>query len=387
MLNKIRPSWAEIDLDALRNNVREVKKISKGREIIATIKADGYGHGAIGIYKVMLDEGVSRFAVAVITEAVELRKAGVQIPIIILGFTPMEFYDEVIDFDIEQTIYNYEDAKILSDRAIEKNKVSKIHIAVDTGMGRIGFLPTREQAMEVHRITNLKGIRIVGIFTHFATADEKNKDYANLQIKRFNEFNLYLEELGVGISFKHASNSAAIIDFPNLPYEGVRAGIMLYGYYPSNDVNKNDVNLIPVMSLKSKIVHLKQIQEGDYVSYGRLYRAPKDRVIGTIPIGYADGFSRILTGKAKVIIKGKVVPIVGRICMDQCMIDVTDVPDVKIGDVVTLIGKDNKGNAITADDIAISIGTVNYEIICDISKRIPRVYTKDGKIFTVRNYV
>lgn len=387
MINKIRPSWAEIDLDALRNNVREVRRVSRGKEIIATIKADGYGHGAIDIYKTLLEEGVDRFAVAVITEAIELRKAGVEIPIIILGFTPREFYDEVIDFNIEQTIYNYEDARILSSKAMEKNKLAKIHIAVDTGMGRIGFLPTREQAKEVHRITELEGVKIEGIFTHFATADEKDKSYANLQIKRFNEFNIYLEELGITIYFKHISNSAAIIDFPDLPYEGVRAGIMLYGYYPSNYVNKDNVNLIPVMSLKSKIVHIKKIQEGDYVSYGRLYRASRESLIGTLPIGYADGFSRLLTGKSKVIVNGKIAPIIGRICMDQCMIDITDVPDVKVGDEVILIGKDNKGNKITADDIAISVGTINYEVICDISKRVPRIYTKDGKIFAVRNYV
>ncbi|GAA0772727.1 alanine racemase [Clostridium subterminale] len=387
MEEKIRPSWAEVDLDALRNNVREVKRVSEGKEIIATIKADGYGHGAIDIYKAIMDEGINRFAVAVITEAIELRKAGVDIPIIILGFTPKEFYDEVIDLEIEQTIYNYEDAKILSDMAMEKNNIAKIHIAIDTGMGRIGFLTTREQAREVHRITKLKGVRIVGIFTHFATADEEDKTYANFQIEKFNEFNKYLEELGVNIPFKHVSNSAAIIDFPDLPYGGVRAGIMLYGYYPSNYVNKNNVSLIPVMSLKCKIVHLKKIQEGDYVSYGRLYRAPAERIIGTLPIGYADGISRALTGKAKVIVNGKVVPMVGRICMDQCMIDVTDVLDVKVGDEVILIGKDNIGNVITADDIAEVLGTVNYEIICDISKRVPRVYTKSGKNFTVRNYV
>jgi alanine racemase len=387
MLNKIRPSWAEIDLDALRNNVREVKRISKGKEVIATIKADGYGHGAIDIYKTMLEEGVSRFAVAVITEAIELRKAGVEIPIIILGFTPREFYDEVIDFDIEQTIYSYEDAKILSDKAVKKDRLAKIHIAVDTGMGRIGFLPTREQAKEVHRITKLEGVKVVGIFTHFATADEKDKSYANLQIKRFNEFNVYLEELGVTIYFKHVSNSAAIIDFSSLPYGGVRAGIMLYGYYPSNYVNKNSVNLKPVMSLKSRIIHVKKIREGDYVSYGRLYRAPRESLIGTLPIGYADGFSRLLTGKAKAIINGKIVPIVGRICMDQCMVDVTDVPNIKVGDEVILMGKDDRDNVITADDIAIAIGTINYEVVCNISKRVPRVYTKDGKAFTVRNYV
>ncbi|MEG1256131.1 alanine racemase [Clostridium sp.] len=387
MIEKIRPSWAEIDLDKLGNNIKEVKRVCNGKEIVAVIKADGYGHGAVDIYRELIKCGATRFGVAVITEAIELRQAGLHLPIIVLGFTASEFYDEVVDFDIEQTIYTYEDAKCLSKVAVKKNTIAKIHIAVDTGMRRVGFLTTIEQAKEVHRITKLPGISVAGIFTHFATADEKEKDYTNVQIERFNRFNKYLEELGVIIPFKHVSNSAAIIDLPKLDYQGVRAGIMLYGYYPSHDVEKSNVNIIPVMTLKSKIVHIKTLKAGEGISYGRVFTTERESIIGTLPIGYADGLSRLLTGKSKVIVNGKVAPIVGRICMDQCMVDVTDIPGVKVGDEVILMGKDEYGNTITADDIASSIGTINYEILCDISKRVPRIYKKDGKVVSVRNYV
>ncbi|MEG0307807.1 MAG: alanine racemase [Clostridium sp.] len=387
MVEKIRPSWAEIDLDAIGNNIKEVKRVSGDKEIIAVIKADGYGHGAVEIYRELINGGATRFAVAVITEAIELRKSGLNLPIIVLGFTGRQFYDEILDFDIEQTVYTYEDAKSISEVAVTRNAVVKIHIAVDTGMRRIGFSPTRDNANEVLRIYKLEGISIVGIFTHFATADEVDKGYTNIQIERFNKFNDYIKELGVNIDFKHVSNSAAIIDLPNLDYQGVRAGIMLYGYYPSRDVNTGNVNLIPAMTLKSKIINIQMIEAGEGISYGRVFTTARYSKIGTLPIGYADGVSRLLTGKGNVIVNGKVVPIVGRICMDQCMIDLTDVPCVKKGDEVILIGKDNCGNSITANDMADYTGTINYEIVCGISKRIPRVYVKNGEDVKVRNYV
>lgn len=387
MIHKLRTTWAEVNLNALENNIKEVAKVSKGKEIIAVIKADGYGHGAVGICKTLLENGVSRIAVAVITEAIELRKAGVEIPIMILGYTSNEFYEEVIDFQIEQTIYSYQDAVELSRVAARKNAKVKIQIAVDTGMGRIGFLTTQEEAMEVKKISELPGIEIEGMFTHFATADEKDKEYSFLQLKRFKEFDEYLKELGVDIKYKHVSNSAGVIDFPNLEYDGVRAGIMLYGYYPSEDVDKTKVNLKPVMSLRSTIVHLKELECGSSISYGRVFTTSRKSKIATLPVGYADGFPRVLTGKGKVIINGVVAPIVGRICMDQCMIDVTEVPEVKVGDEVILFGEDEFGNHITAEDIANEVGTISYEIICGISKRVPRVYKKNGEVVSVKNYV
>lgn len=387
MIEKMRGAWAEIDLNALNNNIKQVVDSCPGKEIISVIKADGYGHGALGIYKELIKSGTTRFAVATLPEAVELRKGGVTIPIMILGYTAPEFYSDVILYDIEQTIFSYEDAEKLSKEAEKENKTAKIHIAVDTGMGRIGFLTTIEQAQEVHRINELSNTEIVGIFTHFATADEKNKEYTNLQIKRFNKFNEYLESLGINIPLKHISNSAAIIDFPELEYGGVRAGIMLYGYYPSYEVDNKRIKLMPVMTLKAKIIHVKTLPVGESVSYGRVYITTKETRIATLPIGYADGISRLQVGKAKVIVGGKIVPIIGRICMDQCMIDVTDIPDVKVGDEVILIGEDDFGNKITADDMADNIGTISYEILCDVSKRIPRIYYKDGKVINVRHYV
>lgn len=387
MIEKKRGAWAEINLNALRNNIEQVVESCPGKEIIAVIKADGYGHGALGIYKELQSCGATMFAVATLLEAIELRRDGVELPIIILGYTSPEFYEEVIKYDIEQTIYSYETAAILSREAVKYKKTAKIHIAVDTGMGRIGFLTTREEAEEVHKIKELPGVELVGIFTHFATADEKNKEYTNLQIKRFNEFNKHLEDLGINIPLKHVSNSAAIIDLPNLEYNGVRAGIMLYGYYPSYEVDNKRIKLMPVMTLKARIIHIKTLGKGESVSYGRKYITTKETKIGTLPIGYADGLSRLQIGKAKVIVGGKIVPIIGRICMDQCMIDLSEIPDVKVGDEVILIGQDEVGNRITADDMADNIGTISYEILCDISKRIPRVYIKDERQVEVRSYV
>lgn len=387
MIEKKRGAWAEINLNALNNNIKQVVDSCPGKEIIAVIKADGYGHGALGIYKELQNCGATMFAVATLPEALELRRGGVELPIIILGYTSPEFYEEVIKYDIEQTIYSYEAAVMLSKEAIKCNKTAKVHIAVDTGMGRIGFLTTREEAEKVHKIKELSSVELVGIFTHFATADEKNKEYTNLQIKRFNEFNKFLEDLGINIPLKHVSNSAAIIDLPNLEYNGVRAGIMLYGYYPSHEVDTKRIKLTPVMTLKARIIHIKTLAKGESVSYGREYITTKETKVGTLPIGYADGLSRLQIGKAKVIVGGKLVPILGRICMDQCMIDLSEVPDVKVGDEVILIGQDEFGNKITADDMADSIGTISYEILCDISKRIPRVYIKDDKQIGVRIYL
>lgn len=387
MIHKLRTTWAEIDLNALENNIKEVLRVSKGKEVIGVIKADAYGHGAVNIYNTLLENGVSRFAVAVITEAIELRKAGLKAPIVILGYTAHDFYDEIIDFDIEQTIYSYDDAVKLSKAAVKKNTKVKVHIAVDTGMSRIGFLTTKEEANEVKKISNLPGIEIEGMFTHFASADEKNKEFTFLQLKCFDNFDEYLRALGVNIKYKHVSNSAGVIDFPNLEYNGVRAGIMLYGYYPSKDVDKTKVSLKPVMSFKSSVVHLKTLERGKSVSYGRVFTTERKSIIATLPIGYADGLPRLLTGKGKVIVNGVFAPIVGRICMDQCMIDVTDVPNVKLDDEVIFMGEDQFGNRITADDIAEEIGTISYEIICNVSKRVPRVYKKDGKIVNIKNYV
>ncbi|MPM37497.1 Alanine racemase 1 [bioreactor metagenome] len=262
-----------------------------------------------------------------------------------------------------------------------------MHIALDTGMGRIGFLPNEESLQEIFNISKLPNIEVVGLFTHFSCADDFDKTYSQLQIKKYNEFNEKLLNLGVNIPIKHLSNSAAVIDLPTVHYNAVRPGIILYGYYPSQEVQKDKVKVKPVMSIKANIVHIKTLGKGEYISYGRTFITKRESIIATLPIGYADGFTRLLFEKAKVIVGGKLAPVVGRICMDQCMIDITNIEGVKVGDEVILIGEDGYNNVITADDIANQLGTISYEVVCAVSKRVPRVYKKGGKIMKVRNYV
>lgn len=382
----IRPVWAEIDLDCIKDNIREIRKSMKEKEIIAVVKADAYGHGAIDIAPVLLENGADKLAVAVITEALELRNSGIEAPIIILGYTPITFAKELIKENIEQTVYDLGYAKELSKIGKENYTDINIHIAVDTGMGRIGFLPNEDGIKAVEAISKLDNIKIKGIFTHFSSADEKDKEYTNYQIKKFNDFVKVLEGKNINLGCKHLSNSAAILDIEEAHFDAVRPGIILYGYYPSNEVDKKKIKLKPALTLKSQIVHVKELSTGEYISYGRKYRTQRKSIIATLPIGYADGYTRALYGKAQVIVKGKLVPVVGRICMDQCMIDVTDVGPVKVGDEVILLGAED-GVKFDADDIAKLIDTISYEVVCMIGKRVPRVYREEGKITKTRNYL
>jgi alanine racemase len=382
----VRPAWAEINLDNFAHNMREIRRITKSKEIIAVLKADGYGHGALEAASVFLQNGATRLAVAVITEAEELRRGGVIAPIMILGHTPIEFAKEVIEYDIEITVYSFEDAEKFSKEAQKAGKNVKVHIAADTGMGRIGFLPTEESVENVYKISKLPNIIIEGLFSHFSSSDEKDKDYSTQQLQKFSWFDNKLKERNININIRHIANSAAIIDMPETHLDAVRPGIVLYGYYPSEEVTKENITLKPVMSLKANIIHVKWLPTGQYISYGRKFRTERKTCIATLPIGYADGYTRLLFEKAKVIVKGKFAPVVGRICMDQCMIDVTDIEGVDIGDEVTLIGETD-GLKFTADDIAELLGTINYEVVCMINKRVPRVFIKDGKIVKIRNYV
>lgn len=386
MFRHLRPVWAEVDLDKLAYNMREIRRVAKSENIIAVVKADAYGHGAIDVAPVLLENGANRLAVAILSEAVELRLSGIECPIMILGFTPPTLIDDLLKYNIEQAVYSYEFASELSVMAQKENKIAKIHIVVDTGMGRIGYLPNDESAEEVYKISKLPNIIIEGMFCHFSSADETDKTYTYNQVKKYNVFYEKLKEKKVNINIRHIANSAAIIDLPETHYEAVRPGIILYGYYPSYEVNKDNISLKPVMSLKTNIVHIKTIQPGECVSYGRKFIADRESIIATLPIGYADGYTRSLFQKGKVILKGSFAPIIGRICMDQCMIDITDIHGVNIGDEVILIGEDEY-NKFTADTVAELIGTINYEVLCMISKRVPRVYIKGGKVIKVRNYV
>lgn len=383
---ELRPVWAEINLDNLAHNMREVKRVVKeGIMITAVIKADGYGHGAVQIGKTLLENGADRFAVATLSEAIQLRKSYKDIPILILGYTPDDSAQLVVEYNIIQTIYTYEQAVAYSKKAQELDSEVKIHIKIDTGMSRLGMRADEETIKVIKEISRLPNIVIEGLFTHFAVADEFEKEFTYEQAEKFNFVCNSLEKEDVNIPIKHVSNSAAIIDLPEMNYNMVRAGIMLYGLYPSREVDTKKVSLREVMSLKVKISYVKEIEKGTGVSYGLLYKADKKTKIATLPIGYADGYSRLLTGKAKALVKGKKVPVIGRICMDQCMIEVTGL-DVNVGDEVILFGNDGNNN-IAIDEIAESLNTINYEVVCMISKRVPRVYVKNNDIVDVMDNV
>ena len=386
-MNKImRPVIAEVDLDKIEYNIKNIVKISKGKEVIAVVKADAYGHGALDLVPVLLENGVKRLAVAVITEAIELRHNKIDAPIMILGFTPLDFSSEMVEYNIEQTVYDLDYAIELSKFAVSNNAKIKVHIALDTGMGRIGFIPDENSLKKVKQICKLEGLEVIGLFTHFSTSDEKDKEYTHMQLKKIKDFNDSLIAAGINIPLKHVSNSGAILDMPETFMDAVRAGIILYGYYPSDEVNKKNLDLKPALTLKTKVCHVKELEEGMYVSYGRTYKTEKKTIIATLPIGYADGYSRALSNNGKVIINGHFANIVGRVCMDQCMVDVTDIPNVKVSDEVILLGEqgDLKYNA---DDMAKDLGTINYEVLCMIKQRIPRVYIRNGRVQNVRNYL
>lgn len=382
----MRPVWAEIDLDILANNMRNIKKLAGDKEVMAVVKADAYGHGALDVAPCLLENGASRLAVAMLTEAVELRNNNITAPIMILGYTPLYLGEELINYDIEQTIYDLDYAKELSALAISLNKKAKVHIALDTGMGRIGFLPTYESFNAIGEICSLDGLDVIGIFTHFSSSDEKDKDYTQYQFNQIYDFIDKLESEGINIPLKHASNSAAIIDLPNTYLDAVRAGIILYGYYPSNEVQKENLSIKPALTLKARIAHVKELESGMYISYNRTFKTSRKSKIATIPIGYADGYIRTLKHEAKVIVNGQLAPIVGNICMDQFMIDVTDIDDVKSGDEVILLGESN-GIKFNADDLAKCMNSINYEVLCLLKKRVPRAYIKNGKIIHVKNNV
>ena len=386
MFRHIRPVWAEINLDNIAYNMQRIRECSRSKDIIGIVKADAYGHGAVDVAPVILKNGANRLAVAVLSEAVELRKSKIDCPIMILGYTPLSIGDDIFKYNIEQTVFSVSYAKELSKMAQERNVDVKIHIALDTGMGRIGFIPDEKSVEEVYEISRLPKIKIEGLFSHFSTADEENKEYTYLQFERFKWFYDKLIKKGVRVNIRHIANSAAIMELPETHFEAVRPGIIIYGYYPSEEVDKNRLSLKPAMELKTNVVHIKEMKNGEFISYGRKFQCKRKSLIATLPVGYADGFTRMLSNKDKVIINGEFANIVGRICMDQCMVDITDIPDVKVGDEVVLMGESN-GKSITADDIAGMLGTINYEVICMISKRVPRVYVSNEKVVKIRNYI
>ncbi len=373
MLDEItRPVWAEVDLDNIRFNFEQVKRnIPSERSIMAVVKADAYGHGVIPVARTLVDAGADRLAVALPDEGVELRESGFKLPIQILGEVLPPQYSQLIDYDLIPTVSKMKTARGLNDLAGKNGIIKKIHVKVDTGMGRIGVTP--ETAVEfILEINQLPSIEVEGLMTHFARADEEDKEYTCQQWKEFNRVIKGLNEAGVEIPIKHAANSAAIIDLPRFALDQVRPGIMLYGLRPSHEVDR-DFKLKPALSWKARIVYLKEIEAETGISYGATYITPDRSRIATIPLGYADGYSRLLSNRGEVLVNGRRAPIRGRVCMDQLLVDVTEIEDVKVGDEVVLIGKQGK-DEITATEMADLIGTINYEITCGISKRVPRLY-------------
>ena len=364
---------AKVDLDNICHNIDDIKReLNKDTKVMVIVKADGYGHGAVPIAKA-LNNRVNAYGVAIIEEAIELREAGIKKPILILGHTPIEAYNYLINYDITQTIFQYEAAKALSLEAAKENKIAKIHIKIDTGMNRLGFPDKMESIMEIKKIKELKNIEIEGIFTHYAKADEIDKSSTEKQLKRFLDFVKKLEEEGVMIPVKHASNSAGIIEVRESDLNMVRCGIASYGIYPSKDVDHNHIRLRPAMTLESHIIFIKEVGAGEGVSYGSTFITNRRTRIATIPVGYADGYSRNLSNRGKVIINGQYAPIIGRICMDQFMVDVTDIKDAKERDKVILLG--GEGEAfISVEELAHWSHSFPYELVCTIGKRIPRFY-------------
>ncbi|MEC0227973.1 alanine racemase [Paenibacillus alba] len=372
-----RPTWVEISLDALRSNIEGFQKVlPTGMKQMAVVKADAYGHGAVEVSKEVIAAGVDYLGVAFFDEALELRNAGITAPILVLGYTPPEGVERARELDVTIAVYSRDVLKEL--QAQQNQKKLKIHIKLDTGMGRLGLHTEADAIPFIEEALTLPNVEVEGLFTHYANADEVDKTYTLEQYRRFERIVSYFTDKGVEFPFIHAGNSAAAIDLPGLTYSMVRLGISMYGLYPSEDVDQAKIALKPVLSLKTGIVHLKTLPSGSGVSYGTIYHTKDDEQIGTLPIGYADGFSRMLSGKAEVLVRGKRVPVVGRICMDQCMINVTDVSDVKALDEVVLIGE-QEGDRITVEDVARQLGTINYEVICMISHRVARVYVRGGE--------
>lgn len=381
-------AWAEINLDNIEHNVKEVvKRVGKMTEVMAVVKADAYGHGVFETVPTLLENGATRLAVSMLDEAIQLREIGIKVPILVLGYTEPSRSEDIIKYNITQTVFSHELAKALSDTAVKLGKPAKIHIKIDTGMTRVGFMPGYGAVKDVVKINELPGIIIEGLFSHFACADEADREYTMIQFERFESIVQELNRIGISIPVKHIANSGAIIQYPNFHLNMVRPGIILYGMYPSNDVDKSIIDIRPAMELKAKVVLVKEVEKGTPVSYGRTFVTKRKSRIATIPIGYADGYSRLLSNRGRVLIHGEYAPIIGNICMDQCMVDVTDIKsEVKVGDEVVIFGAQGN-NKITVEEIAQLCNTINYEIVSLIGKRIPRVYLRNGKVVNVVNYL
>ena len=384
-MSKYYRVYADINLDAIVSNVEELKSLTKaGTKALAVVKADGYGHGDIAVSRAVYEK-VYGYAVATLDEAVNLRDNGIDKPILVLGYTDPDEYDILVDKEISATVFDFETATALNEAGKKAGKKALCNIKIDTGMRRIGLEPDETGLEAVRNIKKLEYLDARGIFTHFAASDEKDKTSAKHQLEVFTGFIDTLQAEGITFEIKHCSNSAAIIDMPEANLDMVRMGIALYGMYPSEEVDKDRVRLAPAIELKSHVTMVKELQEGERISYGGTYTTTRRTVIATVSVGYGDGYPRALSSKGCVLIKGMRAPIVGRVCMDQLMVDVTEVLGVARGDVVTLVGHD--GNQyISVEEISALAGTFNYEFVCDLGKRIPRNYYYKGQYIGSHDY-
>lgn len=370
----VRPVWAEVNLQTLRDNYFKLKAYTQS-EMMPIVKADAYGHGMIPVVKTLKECGARRYGVALLQEALELKAGFPELTVMILGATDPEQSDVLVKEEIIPAIGQWAQAQALSEAAVRLKKTAKLHIKVDTGMGRIGF--REETVKDILRIADLPNLIIEGIFTHFATADQNDLSFTRIQFKSFQSLCETLKQSGLDIPIRHSANSAALIQFSESHLELVRPGISLYGFPPSSQIG-GYVGLEPVMSWKAKISHIKTITTGETVSYGRTFQAAYPTRVATIPLGYADGLRRTLSNYGEMLVRGRRATIIGRICMDQTMLDVTKIPKVKVGDIVTILGQDGN-EQITAMEMAKWLGTISYEVVCGISKRVPRVYLEPSE--------
>lgn len=380
--------WAEIDLDAVAANVRELRRITRpAARLLVAVKANAYGHGLVAVARQALAHGADALGVARLPEAVTLRSAGINAPVLIFGYTPPSDVEALVRHDLIQTVYAPETARAYAGRIGKSGGRLRVHLKVDTGMGRLGILPdsrrhvapgmdiSGQTARGVLDIAGLHELMLEGIFTHFASSDSADKGFAEEQFGTFMAFLDQLKRSGLEFEVRHAANSGAIIDMPHTHLDMVRAGVSLYGLYPSDEVDKSRIDLTPVMTLKARIVHLKKVPAGFPVSYGMTHTTPAPTTIATVPVGYADGFNRRLSNRGHMLVHGQKVPIVGRVCMDLTMIDVGGIPGVALEDEVVILGR-QAGEAIPAEDIAGLLNTINYEITSAITARVPRIYLK-----------
>lgn len=388
-MNMVKRTWAEISLNAIEHNYNVIRNnVADDTKVCCVIKADGYGHGAVELSQIYEKLGADFFAVSNIDEGIEIRKSGSKLPIVILGYTPVSEAENLAEYDISQAVFSLEYAKELSEKCVEEDCICKMHIKVDSGMSRIGFMcqefPRDEYSIEeICEACCLPNLEVEGLFTHFCVSDEdaEGREFTNKQYENFIHVRDSLKKRGVDISVVHCSNSGAIEDYPETCCDMVRAGIILYGLAPSSKL-ADRLDLVPAMTLKTVVAFVKEVQKGATISYGRTFTADRKMKIATVPIGYADGFIRQNAKDGYMTVNGKKAKIVGRICMDQTMLDVTDIEDVKTGDEVVVFGTGENGEP-TADSLAENTGTINYETVCLVGKRVPRIYIKDGKIENV----